>query len=217
MKLGHEIGDNGFVWQQMLINALATTGEGQYEEAYEVFLDARNNADSTFRYALCTLGMASCALGLHNLDVAEQSASEARKMLDELNRKNYLIDSDTILGYAALEKGDLAMASHYFRQGIQTSVSNSVQQRLGVIFTGLGGIALREEKFYEAARWFGISEITIATTGYYARVFPAAISNRYIEETRSLLDPHTFQTAWEEGRAIAIDQAISLALKMMEI
>jgi predicted ATPase len=213
MRLGHEIGDNGFVWLYKLVNGLVTTGEGDYKNAYQIFLNARDEADSSFRYALCTLGMASCALGSHNLNDAKQYASESRKILAELNKWNYLIDCDTVLGYTALEENDLAMARGFFRQGIQTAISNSVQQRLGVIFIGLGGIVFREGKFRDAVRWFGISEMVITTTGYYARVFPDAISNVYIAEAKSLLDPKIFQTAWEEGRAMTMEQAIEPALE----
>jgi predicted ATPase/DNA-binding SARP family transcriptional activator len=213
-RLGHAIKNDGVVLQQKFINGVVAIGEGDYESAYEIFLNARRQADSSLRYALCTHGMAACELGLHHLDGAKQYAEEARKILDELSQKNFLIDVDTILGYVALEEDNLAMAWHYFRRGIQTAVSNSAQQRLGIIYAGLGGIALRERKFYEAARWFGISEMTIMTTGYYGRAFPEATSQHYRAQVKSLLDPDVFQTAWQEGCAMTLEQAVDHALKI---
>ena len=214
--VSHELNDRDLIWNQKLIHGAVTSGEGDYERAYTIFLENRIAADSfayAFGYALCTLNMASCALLLHNLDAASQYAQEARQIFDTINTRNYVVDSDMILGYIALEEGNLAMAKTYFRQGIQSAVSNSVQQRLGMIYAGLGGVTLRQGNSREAARRFGIAEMIITTTGYYARFVLERISQGYLAQVRSLLAPDVFQAAWEEGYTMTMEQAIEYALK----
>jgi tetratricopeptide (TPR) repeat protein len=197
------------IWSQKFIDGVCTLGEGNYERAYMLFLAAKQekelSADEAdrFRYALCTLGIASCTLMFQEPDEARVYAENAQKILSELGQNNYLIDGDMILGYIALEKGDLGMARQYFRHGIETAITNSVQQKLGVIFAGLGGVASREGKLYEAANWFGIADMMIATTGYHTRFFP---------EEKSQFDPSVFQAAWKEGNSTNLEQAIVFAL-----
>lgn len=210
--LSHELDDSELIWDQKLVHGAVTTAEGDYQRASEIFQDARAEADG-FRYALCTLNMATCALLRCNLDVARQYAEEARQMLDELGTKNYLVDSDTILGYIALQEGNLTIARIHFRRSIQMAVSNSVQQRLGMIYAGLGGVAFRQGNHYEATRWFGMAEMITTTTGYYARFLLETISQGYLAQVKSLLAPHVFQAAWEEGRAMTIEAAVEYALK----
>jgi non-specific serine/threonine protein kinase len=217
--LSHELNDRDLIWDHKLIHGAVTIGEGDYERAYSIFLENRIHADSfdyAFGYALSTLNMAFCALLLHHLDAASQYAAEARQIFDAVNTTNYLVDSDMILGYIALEEGNLPLAKTYFRQGIQTAVSNSVQQRLGMIYAGLGGVALWQGNSHEAARWFGIAEMIITTTGYYARFLLETISQGYRAQVRSLLDPDVFQAAWEEGRAMTIEQAVEYTLKELQ-
>lgn len=214
--LSHEINDEDLIWKHKLIHGAVTAGEGDYARAYTIFLDHRTGSDpidDAFGYALCTLNMASCALLLHNLDAARQYAEEAGQIFDAINSRNYLVDCDLILGYTALEEGNLAMAKTHFRQGIQTAVSNSVQQRVGMIYAGLGGVALRHGNFHEAARRFGIAEMFITTTGYYARFVLERISQDYLAQVKSLLDPGVFQAVWDEGRAMTMEQAIEYIRK----
>jgi len=217
--LSHVLNDRDLIWNQKLVHGAVTTGEGDYERAYNIFVETRTEADSfgyAFGYALCTLNMASCALLLHNLDAASQYAQEARQIFDAVNKRNYLVDSDMILGYIALEQEKLQLAKTYFQQGIQTAVTNSVQQRLGMIFAGLGGVALRQGNSREAARRFGIAEMIFTTTGYYSRFLLETISQRYLAQVRTLLRPDAFQVAWEEGHAMTIEQAVEYTLRELQ-
>jgi hypothetical protein len=217
-RLGEELNDSDLIWLHKMISGSVTVGEGNYQAGYDIFLEARLKTDmeNKFDYALCTLSMASSRVLLQDLDGAKQHAEEARQILEEINKRNYLVDSDMILGYIALEQANLAVTRTCFLQAIQTAVLNSVQQRLGVIYAGLGGLNLLQSKLYEAARCFGMAEMFIATTGYYARFFIGDISQRYQEQVKSLLGSETFQMAWEEGRAMPMEQAIEFALKELQ-
>lgn len=217
--LSHATNNVLMIWSQKFIDGVCTLGEGNYERAYMLFLAAKKEKEAfadeadRFRYALCTLAIASCALMFQTPDDARFYAEDAQKILSELGQNNYLIDCDTILGYIALEKGDLGMARQYFRHGIDTAITNSVQQKLGVIIAGLGGVASREGKLYEAANWFGIADMMITTTGYHTRFFPEEICQRYLSELKSQSDPNVFQTAWKEGNSTTMEQAIAFALE----
>ena len=215
--VSHKLNNALMMWSQKFIDGVCTLGEGDYERAYNIFQTARSEKEGSadedqFRYALCTLAIASCKLMFQKPDEAREYAEDAYKILAELGDSNYLVDSDTILGYIALEGKDLDLARTHFRRGIEVAISYSVQQRLGVIFAGLGGVALREGKLSEAANWFGIADMMVTTTGYHTRFFPEAISQRYLTELRSLLNPDVFQTAWQEGNSRVLEEAIAWAL-----
>jgi predicted ATPase/DNA-binding SARP family transcriptional activator len=216
LELNHTLNDATLIWAQKFATAMIIAAEGNYEEAYDMYLEIKAHPPDPFRSAMSTLGMASCALMLHNLDKAREHTEDAQQQFDELNTKNYLIDCDLILGYIALEEDNPGTARKHFEKGIWAAVSNFAQQRLGLIYAGLAGVALQQGNLYEAAQWFGIAEMTISTTGYYARFFPDVISQGYLAQVKSLLDPHTFRAAWEEGRAMTIEQAIDYALHQLK-
>lgn len=98
-------------------------------------------------------------------------------------------------------------------RGKLIAITSSVQQRLGIIFAGLGGIALREGKLDNAANWFGVADMMITTTGYHTRFFPEEICQRYLSELKSQSDPDVFQAAWKEGNSMTLEQAITFALE----
>jgi predicted ATPase len=217
--LSHATHNVLMIWSQKFIDGVCTLGEANYEKGYTIFLEAKKEKEGSadeadqFRYALCTLAIASCTLMFQKPDDARVYAEEAQKILSELGQNNYLIDADMILGHIALEKGDLGMAWQHFRHGIETAITNSAQQRLGIIFAGLGGIALHEGKHYNAASWFGVSDMMIATTGYHTRFFPEEICQRYLSELKSQSDPDVFKAAWEEGNSMTLEQAIAFTFE----
>ena len=217
-KLSHEIKDEGLIWLQKFVDGGGALAEGDYERAYSVFLDARNSREGLddeekkFQYAVCTLGLASCALMLRKFDESRQYAEESRAIFFANGRNKYLVDSDMILGHVALEISDLKMANYYFRRGIRSAVESSVQQKLGAIFAGLGGVSLKEGKFHDAAQWFGVADMMFTVTGYHARVLPEAISDLNLNQLKLLFEPDAFQAAWSEGRSMKLEQAIASAL-----
>jgi predicted ATPase/class 3 adenylate cyclase len=217
--LSHATNNALMIWSQKFIDGVCTLGEGDYERAYIIFLAAKNEKEGStedadrFRYALCTLAIASCTLMFQKIKDARAYAEEAQKILSELSESIYLIDGDMILGYISLETGDLGRARQYFLHGIETAISNSVQQKLGVIFAGLGSIALYEGKLYDAANLFGVSDMMITTTGYHTRFFPEEICQRYLLELKSQSNPDAFQVAWKEGNSMTLEQAIAFALE----
>jgi tetratricopeptide (TPR) repeat protein len=121
------------------------------------------------------------------------------------------------LGEIALVQGDYAQALSWLEEGLEYSHHiphrRSVTLALAYFAAVIGTAPGRSVKDVQrAVRIWGAVEALRQASGLLFNVAHRARLEQYIEQTRASLDPMAWSTAWAEGRAMSLEQAIEYAL-----
>ena len=117
------------------------------------------------------------------------------------------------LGMVASAQGDDVRATAVLREALVLQQQSGVMK--GVIVRSLerlAGLAARQQPPARAARLFGATETLREAIGAPMPPSERADYDRDVASARAQLDEATFATAWTEGRAMTLEQAIGIAL-----
>jgi hypothetical protein len=129
------------------------------------------------------------------------------------NRSNYIARSLAALGGAAADLGRWDEAATHFAGAVRLSRSGETRGDRAHIAWGLAGlarVALAAGRLGQAARLLGATE-----AWWTGSIIPWWLRerDRAVDAVRAQMDPAEFESAWTEGLALPLDQAIALALQ----
>ena len=111
------------------------------------------------------------------------------------------------LGQAVLGLGDVPRAADLFRQSLKIHFEGKAFQLAGYDLLGLAAVALAEGQVRRAVRLLSAVQLL------FERYLPPPPRRRQLEasvaRSRDTLDPSDFSTAWREGQAMTLDQAVA--------
>jgi tetratricopeptide (TPR) repeat protein len=165
------------------------------------------------------------ARGLHYLgelarfrgqdDRAAALYTECLVLYRELGHHNTAASVLHNLGYVFQHQGDARQAATCFAQAVRLHHRYGDQRNLAMCVAGLAGVAVMRGQFARAARLLGWSESRFDALG--AR--PDPIDQRELdcnlERTREGLGEAQFVASLEAGRALALEEALALALRTL--
>jgi hypothetical protein len=164
--------------------------------------------------ALSLQGLADVSFGQRDFASARTLYDESFAISRELGDKNGMATSLNCLGNLACESGDLGAAVDLYRESLE--IFRDLGRKIGVAYS-LEGIAVVVAAVAGppgAARIWGAAQRLLEETG---SVRTADESSRYDQSVAAaraaLCDDVAFDRAWQEGRALTLDQAIELALE----
>ncbi len=114
------------------------------------------------------------------------------------------------LGYVALNRGDRRQAHEFFRQALSLFQSLGDRRGLAECVVGLAGVVATEQP-ERAARLFGAAEWLFETMGAQLSPTNQPDYEQYLAVARDRIDTQAFASAWEEGRAMTLKQAMAYA------
>jgi len=115
------------------------------------------------------------------------------------------------LGETELGLGKLAEATRCLAQGLTISQTLGDQASIAWCLAGLGSVAALDEEPERAARLWGAAEALRQTIGCRPAPAARATYERLLAEARAQLGDAAFDTAWAEGQALSLDQALAEA------
>jgi DNA-binding CsgD family transcriptional regulator len=121
------------------------------------------------------------------------------------------------LGWAALLQGKHERARISYRESLTLCKELGDKMIASESLDGLACICAAEGEPEQAARLFGAAEALFEVVGGQHEPGEAALREPYLAMTRSQLDDVAWQAAWEEGRAMSMEQAIGYALSEEEL
>ena len=150
--------------------------------------------------------------------MAFQSRSQsAVPLLDEAVEINRRFGSPfgTVAGlseraHAALTQNDLILAARLFAETITIAQRIGVERIILGALAGLAGVALAVGQPRRAVRLLGVVEAARETSGA-GRIADAWHAERIVATARTSLPQPAFASAWEEGRALTLEAAITEA------
>jgi len=189
---------------------------GEFEQAMENFeegLALLREADDKagIAQAFTNLGEQTRLLGdlSRSKEAYEESLSVAREIGDGLRESLLLIN----LGFIALHEDDV--------EGAQAMLNESLTLALAIGHTAytadklwaLAGAAVALGQPERAARLIGAAEALYEKKSYIPQAGDLPEFERYQASAREALDEAAYKTAWAEGRAMSLDEAIAYALE----
>ena len=120
------------------------------------------------------------------------------------------------MGYAKLRQGDVTEAKELFEFCVQQF--QKANNTIGLVYAieGLASLHLNQQQAEQATRIFAWTDVIRENIGYHRPPVERASVERDLAVIQSQLDIADFAKLSAEGRAMTLEQAISLALDTME-
>ena len=139
----------------------------------------------------------AAALTKENLLLARQ--------LDDKPLLNFTLET---LGSIALDQGDFAQAKAYFIESIALAKSLGRKNYLSYCLSLLARVAAEQGQFQQAARLYGAAESGVEMY-MILNESEHAEYKRNVASVRTQLGEVAFATAWTEGQALTVEQALA--------
>ncbi len=140
--------------------------------------------------------------------------NESLNIAQELSHKSGMAIALQNLAHVAQHQGDAAQAVAGFRAGLALAQELGLKDLIAACFAGLAGVAAAEGQSERAVQLFGASEALLDGIGATLEPADQADYDRSVAMTRAQLDESAFAAAWAAGRAMALEQAMTLALSL---
>ncbi len=141
---------------------------------------------------------------------ARARAEESLRLHREAGDRFGITDALHVLGRIALAQGDLATAGSCFLEALEYDEQVENRTGMGIVLDNLAAKASAEGRHLAGVRLAGASEaIKEAAGGHAPPPFIDLPDPR--DAAREALGDAAVQAAWEEGRAMSLDQAVAYA------
>lgn len=193
---------------------------GQSQE-YEQAVSCVEEGLALFRATDCKPGMVQgfCILGeLNRANADDERAQMAYEQALDLTRETGEKRHESMmlvnLGFIAMHHGDIDHAQWLFREGLIKALELAYDRHLIVTnFVPLAGTIAAKGQPKRAVLLYGAAEALLELMGVGLQVGDQPEYARDLAFVRAQLDAATFKTAWAEGRAMTLEQAIAYALE----
>jgi predicted ATPase/DNA-binding CsgD family transcriptional regulator len=227
LAIQRELGNRPNVAVALNSLALVDRAEGdlaaarpRIEEALAIVRELGDTAG--IAYSLQRLG--ELALREGNYPMSRSLLEQALTMRRESGEQQKLLETLDGLGYAALREGDYVTAAACFRESLTAGTGLGTRRYTWVSVAGLAVLAgaprtgadAGEPGLRQAAKLFGAYDGLRETDGVKIDPVLKVEWDRDIAAIRAQLDEATWQDAWEEGRAMSLEQAIAEALLWLD-
>jgi predicted ATPase len=213
-------GDRWAASKPLLELGLIALEGGEYAAARSYFEESyarRREARERWERDLTLDGLARVAAAQGDHARARAYFEERIALLRQLGLAREAIDRYAwdllgLMGNMARERGDCQLAAEYYQESLALRQEARDPLALAQSLEDFAGLAARQEQWQRAARLLGAAEVICA--GIRATP-PVAVAEEYevaVHGARAALGEAVLAVAWEEGRAMTLEQACGLAL-----
>jgi DNA-binding CsgD family transcriptional regulator len=155
--------------------------------------------------------MAEADLAEGDLPAARQHADQASTSAAKLGMKGNLAAALLSSARAAISAGDYGRAHDDAHQAL--TIAHGTQSKLSIIdaFECLAAVAPNADDLPKAARLLGAAHALRQETGYQRFRLRQNSYDIAVHALRSALGDQAFDQAWDEGAALALDDAVNYA------
>jgi predicted ATPase/DNA-binding XRE family transcriptional regulator len=162
------------------------------------------------------------ALTLHGLGIVSQHQGdltrgaellrEASRVYQQYQHRLGVAYVLVHLGNGALAEDDTAEACRQYRESLPVLMEFEIKWVIAESLEGLACAAQKEGQAERAARLFGAADTTRQSAGVKLYAFEKRRHEIAVEANRTILGDNVFHTAWKEGAAMSIEEAVEYAL-----
>jgi predicted ATPase/class 3 adenylate cyclase len=117
------------------------------------------------------------------------------------------------LGHAEVALGNCDSALLRYRESLDISMEQGATWDVPRCLDGFARVASSTGRPEEAARLWGAAEALQEATGLPLTPTETAQRQQHIERARDQVSPAVWSTAWEEGRAMSMEEAVTFAIR----
>jgi hypothetical protein len=151
------------------------------------------------------------------LEAARALLEERLALCRELGASDFLIHALGAMGHLERDEGDCARARSLYGESLVLRREVGDRFALAQSLEDLAVLAGREQQAERAIRLLGAGEAFCERLGARPPVAVASEYERTVAEGRAALGDAAFAAAWAAGRAMALDEAVCVALEESEI
>ena len=171
-----------------------------------VLANELNDQDNIFHYLSLS---GEVALNEGDLVSARILADELLVNAREVHNNDAVMEALFILAKIEARQGNLAEAQALFEESISLVQQNGVQYIIPSYIEGLAGVIAKQGEIVRAARLWGAAEMLRETMVTPIPPVERTLYEQAVVEARVQLGRKRFVSAWNEGRAMTIGQALA--------
>jgi tetratricopeptide (TPR) repeat protein len=191
--------------------------QGNYEKARPLLNQALNiNEKLQFRFGLRGTWITFAELYRREGDYlqAEQCIEKSMSITRDLGLHEQIGYNVYFMGLLALHRNDYSSAAGCFKKYFDYDRILDEKISLCRFITGMSAVAAGTHQPERCAKLFGAAQLVLeSTSDFRVDPFDDAEFDRHIQIARGQLGNETFATLSNEGRMLALEQAIELATK----
>ncbi|MDQ3871561.1 MAG: hypothetical protein M3301_08115, partial [Chloroflexota bacterium] len=220
VRVGRELGDRAMVANGLFNLAYAhlpltpdhgpSVAEGMLDEAGRIFASLGDELG----LARLLAARAVQAFFRHQWETASTIAREGAARLRAVDDTHYLAWCLDIIGNSALQLGDLETTRTNLREALGLFAAAQDLSGIAVVLDELAAVAMGEGDHSAAMRLAGAATELTATTGAsFAEVARGLPVHGPLEPGSRQGDDNQLLAAWEEGRAMTVEEVVAYALQ----
>jgi tetratricopeptide (TPR) repeat protein len=189
--------------------------QGNYAEAEEYSITSLvkfQELGDRGKIAIVLSGLAELARFLGDYERAGKFWEQNLENFRALRNRHALAWPFQGLGWVSLHEGDYRKGKALFEESLQLSNEMNNKVLMTLCLMGLASILGMTGKPQQAAQLFGAVEF-LNESMIHMEPADQKDFDFYVAEVRRQLDETTFAKAWDEGRAMTMEQAIAFALE----
>jgi predicted ATPase/class 3 adenylate cyclase len=214
--LSREMRDTWGLASSLLGSALVNHIRGDTERATELHeesMDLFREWGDRQGLAFCSLDLGLVAISQGDLVRAAKLTEEAVALFRELGSRGDVSMNLNNLGWIAFLRDDLGRAVDLYKQSLALAWETGMYTVVLDDLVGFACLAGAQGDAVRAAQLCGAAEALHEATGYPQDPISHAEMEPYIASGRSQIDEAVWAKAWEEGRKMTLEEAVSYALE----
>ncbi len=144
---------------------------------------------------------------------ARAFCKEALSISREMGHKPGIVQSLSTLGDVVVQQGDYVAARSLYEESLAILRESDDRRGIAWLLEGFAGLAAAQSQPARALRLTGAAAALREAISTPLSPAEQARLDRWLEPTRQALSEEAQKAAWEEGRAMTMEQAITYALK----
>ncbi len=189
--------------------------QGQYPEAEALARESMDRARAMGDLRMLYTSLGPLAVALHaqgQWAAARELYEQALEVAREIGAPFQIGHALSEIGRAECDEGRRDLALKHLAEGM--TILHGLGNRPGVIdsLEGLADVAAGTAAPRRAARLWGAVDALRQEIGYPRTVHDRIAYERQVQPVRAILTAEAFDQAWDEGRAMSLDDAVRYAL-----
>jgi predicted ATPase/class 3 adenylate cyclase len=166
----------------------------------------------SFQAGMFFLGMGMAESVQGNYEDARQFFEDGHRIFERIENKNFQNAMESELAHIARHTGDRKQAREMYQKTLVSWQDFGNRAAISHQLECFGFLAVEEEEPQRAARLFAAAEALRERIDSLMTDHERIEYEQALLRLRSMLSPEEFDSLWAEGRALAMEQAIQLAL-----
>lgn len=179
-----------------------------YEESLALYRELGNKSDMVL--ALDNLGMV--ATNQEDYAAAREYQEECLAICRALGHKNNLAHVLVNTAGRMVEEGDYTQGRKLYAEALPLLRELGYQRVIAKCFQGMAAMCYKQDRHIEAARLWGVAEGLRQAIDHPMGKMGRALYERRVASAREQVGSTAFESAWVEGRAMPLEEAVGYAL-----